>query len=228
MSPMILNPYRHATGGGGTPPSFVGVESTSEFADDATLITVAKHVDVQEGDLLLFIMQTRLYSRSASGPEGSGWTERAHVQAAGAEIVTTVWEKSAGPSEAASYGLGITDVGTSASALAAVAAFRSVGANEGANSAGGSSLQTDAPSVAGTDGGLLVCVWGLGADNIGTYDSFPGAMGEVLRMNPDGEPVKMAIGWEILAATGATGTRTIAHTGLSGHSGAASVSYLPS
>jgi hypothetical protein len=156
--------------------------------------------NVEEGTLLLMVESVRA-NATTTAPEGWTLLRRAQTGTTNLHSRMSFWSKIATASEPERYELG----GMPSVWAGAVLALDNH-AGTGTNSA---SLSLTAPTVEGTAGGLLV---GLFAGREVTYGTnpLPSGMTEVARLF-DGNAVgaSLIVGWEPLAATGATGSRTL-------------------
>lgn len=210
---VLLNPYRFATSGGGGGGAAEVVGSSQDSGVNNTQMSVAKPAGTTAGDLLLLFVLTRNSLPSASGPDGGGWTSELKIGVLANSIddpfssgneVAQLWSKVAGGAEPGSYTLDISDDGTDG-CVVHLAVLRGVTTVDGYTA---SDTQT-APSIDGTAGGVLLGVFGSAFDT-GSYTGPPSGMTEQQSTNPGAgtNDVGLYTATEILAASGATGTRT--------------------
>jgi hypothetical protein len=178
----------------------VGVSNFWRTSSVGTPKGPQRPANVEEGTLLLMVESVRA-DATTTAPEGWTLLRRAQTGTTGLHSRMSFWSKIATASEPERYELDGMP-GVWAGAVLALDNHAGTGTNS-------ASLSLTAPTVEGTAGGLLV---GLFAGREVTYGTnpLPSGMTEVARLF-DGSAVgaSLIVGWEPLAATGATGSRTL-------------------
>lgn len=186
-------------GGGGAPVTLRSTAQAAEGDGAATLSVSSTAAGVAAGDVVILAA----CSDDAAPTTASSFTEIDSGTATGL-VGCKVFQKTAGGSEPTNYvanydstvdvAAGVLSVGGAATATLTVSA------------ATGTGTTATAPSVTGVTGGLLVCIFFRRGDATARLHTATAPLTK--RADANGDWATLAIATELLAAGGATGTRS--------------------
>lgn len=203
--------------------SIVGsVKSTVANATDPVLTTPA---GTQVGDVMIIACVTRASILPAS-PTGTGWTR----VLASSQFSGSIGAIGGSNEQFAVWARKLDSV------PASVTVDRADNGTDGARTLmlvlrGATSLPTaisqvygnDATGVVGTTGSFLLALFGSSLDTTGDYSAAPTGMTQLHNWmdSEGGNDTRLYAAYEVLAADGATGTKTVTQSGMSGYNFAA-------